>query len=951
MEGFSDMMTTVKNDLTDTVRYNIRAMESAAQKIDESRRLEDYGYKAVSLPEGGNVYVAPAPKKAIFKEPAPIATEQPEEADVQADKQLRTMSPKDLFGNIKRGTQHDFGTQVGFVIDGVITETQPSPEETEIEGMFDEMQNSEQIPAEAEPEPVTEAIEDAIDEIEVQAEPVEETEVPVREEIVRPAALDRFLHSDVHGVVRQEPEAPVMEEVRPVPEETSASQVEKTKPISVKPNFTMLEFEDQFEDKPEVSIYDNDDSDIVIIPTKVEEPESVETEEVPVMDALEPDTIISVPEETVTEVPVADVPVTIPIEEEAQAESEASEPEQPVEIIEPQAESSAPADSEWDVDSFEFDISDLDVVPAQYEASEDENWDVEAAAAGAFSAFIDTPSIQEEPAAEPEVEEERICIAPAKVVKEAPEMAEASAVEEPQPFAELQTESVELSESPVDGAEIIDVAPVFIATIPEWEFPEEAVEPYAAYQAAAQELEAQVVEEPVWDVDEAVAETFMDYMAIEPEFGPSNIIVPDWVITDEAVESFNAFQTIRPQYIRAPVIEREWDLSEASAAAYMRYTSVEPEFGPSNIVVPDWPLTDEAVESFNAYMSLEPEYIQKIVVREWDLSESSAEAYMGYISVEPEFGPSNIIVPDWVVTDEAVDSFNAFLTIRPQYIRAPVIEREWDITEGEAESVCAFRQQVEEEENRGFMNRLPKTVLVESLKVAPLEPETYDVLTRTSLAGENFANTSTAVEMKTSLNGFTNINIAPRKTVSDRSMHVTRFVFKNGKLQKVESEPEPPKRKECRIRIKSDDEDIEIVPAPETVSEVVESQPEEEILVPVTEPETIAPAVEPETAAPIAELEMIALPVACDYEVLPAAEEIVALPVGMTAIPLPAASQSVSLPSAGYVVTLPAAESYIALPEAKAETVPEKVEERQRAGVFFSFGDSGADCGSVRFSF
>jgi hypothetical protein len=115
----------------------------------------------------------------------------------------------------------------------------------------------------------------------------------------------------------------------------------------------------------------------------------------------------------------------------------------------------------------------------------------------------------------------------------------------------------------------------------------------------------------------------------------------------------------------------------------------------------------------------------------------------------------------------------------------------------------------------------------------------------------------------------------------------------------------------------------------------------------------VTPALKPveETIVPAAEPETVSLSKADDYEVLPAATEIVALPVGAAAIPLPVASEAVSLPAAEYVVTLPAAGSYIALPEAKVELVPEKVEERQRAGVFFSFGDSEADYGSVRFSF
>ena len=313
MEGFSDMVSTFKNDLSDTVKYNMKTLEESAQKIDNIRNLEDYGYQPTSVPDAGKVYTAPVSKKEIFKEEAPVVEEKKPEEKVEADVQVKTMSPNELFKGIRRGTQPDFGTQVGTVVDGVIIGVPDDAEDTE--KVIEETPVVEEIVAEEPKAPIetveeisevevdaAEPAEDIPEAIEVVEQPVaEEVKAPVEEEI--PSTLRKFLRSDVHGVERQEAEAPVQE----VPVAEEPAPVEEVQSFEVRPVLTKIELEDQFTDDSQVQVFDNDDSDIVIVSKSEDMPE---TEEEPMQASGEPEEVVAEPEPItdVADIPVTDVP-------------------------------------------------------------------------------------------------------------------------------------------------------------------------------------------------------------------------------------------------------------------------------------------------------------------------------------------------------------------------------------------------------------------------------------------------------------------------------------------------------------------------------------------------------------------------------------------------------------------------------------------------------------------
>ncbi len=865
MEGFSDMVSTFKSDLSDTVKYNMKTLEESAQKIDNIRNLEDYGYQPTSVPDAGKVYTAPVSKKEIFKEEAPVVEEKKPDEKVEADVQVKTMSPNELFKGIRRGTQPDFGTQVGTVVDGVIIGVPDDAEDTE--KVIEETPVVEEIVAEEPKAPIetvevisevevdaAEPAEDIPEVIEVVEQPVaEEVKAPVEEEI--PSTLRKFLRSDVHGVERQEAEAPVQE----VPVAEEPAPVEEVQSIEVRPVLTKIELEDpiegHFSDDSNVQVFGDDESDIIIVSKS---DDMLETEEEPMQASDEPEEVVAEPEPItdVADIPVIDVPEDIAVQS---------------------TESDVPATAGVDP------IMDEDVMGPVAIYSENNSYvDGEAPIGSELMETSEAEGSMPIQEAQPEIpvaeSEERICIGPVKVKPS-------------------QTEIVGLFGTLVKDAGMEQPVTAIVDTVQDIEAPISddvpAVEPIEILVPEVEPVDVVIDEQPIaeapsFDIGESAGEAYVAFTGIEPEFGPSNIITPDWIVTDDAVDAYNAFNTIEPEYIRAPAIQREWDMDEATALCFM-----------------------------------------------------------GYQAIEPEFGPSNIITPDWVVTDDAVDAFNAYQTIRPQYIRAPVIQREWDITEDASAALAGFQSLVSQQESSVYMSSLPKTMQFRHIDAAPLTSETFDAVSGTPAKEDAFGVSSTEVKGHVDFSDVIELN-EPRKLDNDRMVRVTRFEFKNGKLQKVQSEPEAPKRKECRLRIREVEEEVA-----ETVTETVTAaaEPAEEIMrLPSAKPVEV-PVVEE------------SVPAEDSYEVLPAAAQFDALPAAAAAIPLPAASDVITLPAAGCAITLPAAEGYIALPEASpvaaAEEVPEEVPEiipeepvvEQKGGVVFSFGGLTDYYGSVRFIF
>jgi len=253
------------------------------------------------------------------------------------------------------------------------------------------------------------------------------------------------------------------------------------------------------------------------------------------------------------------------------------------------------------------------------------------------------------------------------------------------------------------------------------------------------------------------------------------------------------------------------------------------------------------VDSYNAYQSIRPEYPKaQVVIPEWDVTEAVSEAYPDYLAMIPEEEYWTIQIPAWDITEEGAEAFGQYLSIRPEYPKAAVVIPEWDITDEMAASLEGYRM-VEADHFMQAKTVVTSTLSVSKIVIDEVETNIEDKDAIKMGRTGNVAKTGSASSMKLRVKDNTDIDqsnlvINPRKLPARRAT-ASRFVFKDGRLQKVPVKVEVP----------------EVDPAAQNEVSLITEIPE---AVTVTE-ETLE--VEPVAPAP----EYIALPAAQNYAALP----------------------------------------------------------------------------------
>ena len=325
-------------------------------------------------------------------------------------------------------------------------------------------------------------------------------------------------------------------------------------------------------------------------------------------------------------------------------------------------------------------------------------------------------------------------------------------------------------------------APVHVAvTETPWEITDEAAYSFSVFGTIDAGYTAETeTHEVTWDVTDDAAVAFGAYMTIQPEFPKTD---KPWELSEEAVSAYGAFLIIEPEY---KTTEVSWEITEETASAYGSFLAAIPDYADPEI---DWDLSDEAVSAFGSYLSIRPEYPAEEVA--WDISEDAATAYGSFLTIEPEYITVEAPAPEWDVSDAAAVAYSDFKKMEADY----------------------FRQQ--------FMATLPGTVASTRMEVKPLEqrePET-DMIAITNIT-EAAAKTSTVDEgvradvLSDPMLVKENVEIRPeRKLENGCEVRTSRFVFKDGRLQKVPVETVP-----SVTDIKAEF-DMEYAPVPETKEE------------------------------------------------------------------------------------------------------------------------------------
>ena len=256
-----------------------------------------------------------------------------------------------------------------------------------------------------------------------------------------------------------------------------------------------------------------------------------------------------------------------------------------------------------------------------------------------------------------------------------------------------------------------------------------------------------------------------------------------WEITEEASAAFGAFMTIQPEF---PKTDKPWELSEEAVSAYGAFLTIKPEYETTEV---PWEITEDAASAFGSYLSIRPEYPAEEVA--WSIGDDAASAYGAFLTIEPEYTAAEIPVPEWDVSDDAAVAYSDFKTLEADY----------------------FRQQ--------FMAALPGTVAIPRMEAKPLEQREseIDAIAITAVS-EAVAVTSTvdngvgADVLSDPMLVKENIEIRPEpKLENGCEARTSRFVFKDGRLQKVPVEMAAP-----AADIKADF-DMEYAPVPEIKEE------------------------------------------------------------------------------------------------------------------------------------
>ena len=267
-----------------------------------------------------------------------------------------------------------------------------------------------------------------------------------------------------------------------------------------------------------------------------------------------------------------------------------------------------------------------------------------------------------------------------------------------------------------------------------------------------------------------------------------------------------------PVAVEAPTYS--WDVSEEAAYSYEMFNVIEPDYATysvhKEIVEIPWTINDEAIEAFGAFMVLEPEYEETVTEIPWELSE------------------------------DAVEAFNAYMIIKPEYTRAPVEIPAWDVSEEAIEAYSGFQGMEEEYFKQAFIATLPSTIVSNKIEVEPLEKRIDEVEASALGITSNYAETTSAVKTPvvdmTKDNSFNldNVEVKPEPKIENGcEVRASRFIFKDGRLQKVPVAPVAvPAAPAAAPAVEEKELVIEYSPAPEVKEEsfraplIVEAEPE-----------------------------------------------------------------------------------------------------------------------------
>ena len=485
--------------------------------------------------------------------------------------------------------------------------------------------------------------------------------------------------------------------------------------------------------------------------------------------------------------------------------------------------------------------------------------------------------------------------------------------------------------------------PYVVAEAPAWDVTEETASAFLGMESNIEypepEVPETVIEAPVWDVSEDASESFISmgsvirfpkaeytvpawdvcesvsesYLSLESTIEyPKKVVaaLPAWDVNEDTSEAFTSMDSVI-RFPKAEYVAPAWNVTEEVSSAYLAMESTI-RFPKAEYTVPAWDVADDTAEAFVSMASVItfPKVVAEIPA--WDVSESVSESFLSMESTI-EYPRAVIEAPVWDVTEEAADSFTAMDSV----IRFPKAEYTvpaWDVTVDAAAAFAGYKDLEEEYNKQAIIASLPKTIVAEDLE--PIEEERVDDVTAFKYNSTgNFAITGTDI-------GDTLVDVKGNKDYNQDSMnvpvekistiHQTRFVFKDGKLQKVVESLDLSKIEDATVS-------GEFAAAPEVMDESIR-----------------APlAVEDESEEAVAEETVMAIE---------APEAILSVEAPEAVLAVEAPEQVLAVSAAPEVIQLPAAAPVYALPEPKilSKTVN---------GVRFTFGRSNNSSGSVRFSF
>ncbi|AMK13536.1 hypothetical protein AUP07_0482 [methanogenic archaeon mixed culture ISO4-G1] len=316
-----------------------------------------------------------------------------------------------------------------------------------------------------------------------------------------------------------------------------------------------------------------------------------------------------------------------------------------------------------------------------------------------------------------------------------------------------------------------------LTVVPVWDVSEEASDAYVSYLAS---IPREVTFAPAWDISEETASMFADYVAIIPE-EITFATVPAWEVSEETAEAYTSYLASIPREITfAPA----WNVDDSTAAAFTDYIAMIPE-EESFAAAPVWEVSEETAESFESYLAMIPKEVT--FAPAWDVNDLAADAYVSYLASVPKEAPA---VPAWDVGEETASAFASMFETKEE----PVLQANIQVTAG-----------------------LPRTVTVEALE-ATNEPQLVDDL-MAAQSGE------TGTFMLTSGDAEVQIPVKDNTAINQENLHIDtakkvvsyRFVFRDGRLQKIPVEVE---LKPETVMIENEPEAAESI-SDEPVSEVI----------------------------------------------------------------------------------------------------------------------------------